>query len=373
MPTTVNETETKYDVPAGAAMPRLDNLPRVADTRGPEEELLAADQRLRGDGLRRCGRSARLQRALSDQLGDPSRPPRLTARSSAGEVVLGYLREQAAALKALDPMVRRDQPDSVHQMRVATRRLRCTLRSFSAVISRSGTERLDAELRWLGGVLGEARDAEVLAQHLRGGLQGLPVEQRIGPVQARIQGHFAGIAADARAAVLEALDSERYLSLLDELDRVLADPPLDPEASLAAGDVLPEQVRRSYRRARRGMRRAWREPDGQARDVALHEARKAVKRARYAGEAVAPVFGKQARRFTKQMKKIHSVLGDHQDAVIARRVERELGIGAHLAGENAFSYGLLHERDTDDARRLQVAARRLWKRASRRRYRRWMP
>jgi len=59
-------------------------------------------------------------------------------------------------------------------------------------------------------------------------------------------------------------------------------------------------------------------------------------------EPLRPVAGKQASRFAKQMKKVQSVLGDHQDAVIARQVERELGIGAHLAGENAFSYGLLY-------------------------------
>jgi len=64
------------------------------------------------------------------------------------------------------------------------------------------------------------------------------------------------------------------------------------------------------------------------------------------------------------MKKVQSVLGDHQDAVIARQVERELGISAHLAGENAFSYGLLYGRDVCDGQRLQARARRTWKRAS---------
>ena len=85
-----------------------------------------------------------------------------------------------------------------------------------------------------------------------------------------------------------------------------------------------------------------------------------------------PAIGKQARRFTNQMKKIQSVLGDHQDAVIARQVARELGISAHLAGENAFSYGLLYGRDVCDGQRLQAQARRVWRRASRPRYRRWM-
>ena len=53
------------------------------------------------------------------------------------------------------------------------------------------------------------------------------------------------------------------------------------------------------------------------------------------------------------MKKIQSVLGDHQDAVVARGVDRELGIGAHLAGENAFTFGLLYEREDQRAARLR--------------------
>jgi hypothetical protein len=87
---------------------------------------------------------------------------------------------------------------------------------------------------------------------------------------------------------------------------------------------------------------------------------------------MAPAIGKKASRFAKQMKQVQSVLGDLQDTVIARQVERELGIGAHLAGENAFSYGLLYGRDTCDAARLQDQGWETWKRASRTRYRRWM-
>ena len=70
--------------------------------------------------------------------------------------------------------------------------------------------------------------------------------------------------------------------------------------------------------------------------------------------------------------RVQSVLGDYQDSVIARQVERELGMSAHLAGENAFSYGLLYERDACDAGRLQAQARQAWKEARRGRYRRWL-
>jgi CHAD domain-containing protein len=341
-------------------------------TGGDRKLLKAADRLLRRGGLRRAGRSAKLERALDGQLPGPARPAPLTPSSPAGQVVLAYLQTYADRLKSLDPMVRRDEPDAVHQMRVATRRLRSTLRSFGQIIGRDRTQRLATELKWLGTVLGEARDAEVLAGHLLAGLHQTPAELVFGPVQARVQGHFASKHAGARTAVLEALESHRYFSLLDELDKLIAEPPFTPKATRPAADVLPAAARRPYRQVRRRMRRARRAPAGQPADEALHQARKAAKRARYAGEAMAPGIGTKASRFAKQMKKVQSVLGDHQDAVIARQAERELGISAHLAGENAFSYGLLHGRDACDAARLQAQGWQTWQRASRPRYRRWM-
>ena len=120
------------------------------------------------------------------------------------------------------------------------------------------------------------------------------------------------------------------------------------------------------------MRRARHTRPGEAREVALHQARKSARRARYAAEAATPVTGQQAARFARQMKRVQSVLGDHQDAVLARQAARDLGISAHLAGENAFSYGLLHEREAHRGQRLQARARHVWRRAARPRYRRWM-
>src|SRR5580693_8716867 len=179
----------------------------------------------------------------------------MTPASPAGQVVLAYLRKQAAALDSLAPGVRRDEPDAVHQMRVATRRLRSTLRTFRRVIGPAG--HLDEELRWLGSVLGEARDAEVLGQHLETVLATVPAEQVIGPVQARIKIHFAPVAAQARQAVLEALDSERFGSLRDEVGQLIAGPPR-PRAGRPAGDVLPREVRRAYRATARRIDRARR-------------------------------------------------------------------------------------------------------------------
>jgi CHAD domain-containing protein len=347
-------------------------------TGGGPRLLKAADAQLRRDGLVPSARSAKLERAL----GWPRRPdhggrrppasgrggPHQAGPASAGDVVLAYLRQHAARLGAQDPLVRADEPDSVHQMRVTTRRLRSTLQTFGEVIPRSGTREILGELKWLGGVLGEARDAEVLASRLAENVRTIPAELVLGPVQARVQGHFAPVKAAALANVLAALDSARYFALRDALDELLADPPLSAEAARPAGRVLPGAARRTYRRTRRRMRQAGHTPPGRPRELAYHEARKAAKRARYAGEAVSPVLGRGARRFTRQMKKIQSVLGDHQDAVVARGVDRELGIGAYLAGENAFSYGLLYEQEDQRATRLRAEALRTWKQASRPRF-----
>jgi CHAD domain-containing protein len=331
----------------------------------------AIETRARSNAHRAGGLTPGSRPDQQSQLTVPGWPP-LRRSSSAAEVVLAYLRDQAETLRSLEPSVRRDEPDAVHQMRVATRRLRGSFRSFGPVIPRSGTERLAGELKWLGGLLGPARDGEVLPAHLLASLRPIPVEVLIGPVQARVQGQLAPRRTAAHAELIEALDSRRYRRLNADLERLVLEPPLGPQAAAPATAVLPAAVRRAYRQAKRRMRRARHEPAGERRDAALHQARKSARRARYAAEAATPAVGKRASRFARQMKNVQSVLGDHQDAVIARQAARDLGIGAHLAGENAFTYGLLYESEFNRAGRLQTRAGRVWKRASRSRYRDWM-
>jgi CHAD domain-containing protein len=351
-------------------------------TGGRPRLLRAAAERLRRSGLRPAGRSAKLERALAADAppsvasaspgGRHDGAARADGRPQAGDVVSAYVRDQAGRLKALDAAVRRDEPDGVHQMRVTTRRLRAALQAFPMVLPESATTGLRDELRWLGRVLGEARDAEVLERHFEAALAELPVELVIGPAKARVTMHFAPEQAATRKAVLKALDSRRYFRLLDELDRLVEDPPQTPAATAAADEILPQAVARAYRRTKRRMNRARQAPAGAVRDTALHEARKAAKRARYAADAAEPAVGKKARRFAKRMKAVQSVLGDHQDAVTARAVAREIGMQAHLAGENAFSFGLLNERAHRQAVECQRQARSVWKRAARRKTRRWL-
>src|ERR1700722_19718970 len=135
----------------------------------------------------------------------PGRAPqrrRFTRHSSAGEVVLASLDTQAAQLSVLDLAVRRDKPDSVHQMRITVRRLRSALQSFTAILPEPDTRQLRAELKWLGGVLGVDRDVEVLDGHLRTSLAAVPTELVLGPAQARVSVYFAPQEAQTREAML---------------------------------------------------------------------------------------------------------------------------------------------------------------------------
>ena len=168
------------------------------------ELLEAVDARLRAAGARPAATATKLERALGDRLraaagqrairagavagqGSP-----LTPRSPAGEVVLAYVRQQVLAITRYDPLVRRDEPDAVHQMRVATRRARSVLQAFGEIVERERTRPLCDELKWLAAVLGQARDAEVLLARFTGELAAIPAELVAGPVGTRIAGHFTG-------------------------------------------------------------------------------------------------------------------------------------------------------------------------------------
>jgi len=276
----------------------------------------------------------------------------LTTHSSAAEVVLCYLREQAAAIARYDPLVRRDEPDAVHQLRVATRRARSALQAFGSIIDREDTRPLCAELKWLAVELGHARDSEVMLERVRASLAGIPSALVAGPVEARIDAHFTAELAQAGKAALAALEGQRYRRLRDDLAGLLARPPLTPLAERRAGKVLAKPVRRAGRRLLRALAGADEAGD---RDAALHEARKAAKRARYAAEAAVPALGSAASRQATAAKDLQQVLGDHHDSVVARAVLLDLAAEAREAGEDTFAYGLMYQRQADEAASLERA------------------
>ena len=217
----------------------------------------------------------------------------LTPRSPAGEVVLAYVREQVAAISRYDPLIRGDAPDAVHQMRVATRRARSALQAFGTIVEREATRPLCEELKWLAATLGQARDTEVLLTRLTAELAAVPSALVVGPVAARVDDYFTDELARAGGIALGALDGQRYTHLRENLNALLADPPLTPRARCQAGETLAKPVRRAERRLQRALAAV---PAAEDQDAAIHEARKAAKRARYAAEVAVPALGGKASR-----------------------------------------------------------------------------
>lgn len=303
------------------------------------------ERRLLKAGVRRSDARSTLARLLGERLPAAASPRKVRRGSAVGDVVLAYLQEQRDAIVRLDPAVRQDARDAVHQMRVATRRMRSALQAYGKIVDRSATRELTDELKWLAGELGESRDLEVLHARFTDAVDQLPDEMVVGPVQAHLTRFFAGRESDARTALIAALDSDRYLALLAAVDRLLAEPPLTKLARGKARRELPTVVGRAHRRVDCHVRAAE-QLSGDERDVELHEGRKAAKRLRYAAEAAAPVLGGPGRKLVKQTKEVQELLGAHQDAVVARPVLREIGIQAHLDGENGFTYGVLYGQET---------------------------
>lgn len=325
-----------------------------------DAELLDLVQKaLKRQGATPSKSSSKVSRVLGDRV--PSRSARKPGRkSSAGSVVVAYLAEQASLLRAHDVGVRTGAEDSVHQMRVAARRLRSALSAFRHVLDRDATKPLADELKWLSGELSPARDAEVLEALLRRQVAAQPALLVMGPVQAALTAHFAREAATGRERALAALDSSRYVDLLRALDKLVTSPSFTDNAGRPARKKLKRAVKRSAKKLRHAYEESVRASAGPLRDAALHEVRKKAKQARYAGEAVEPVFGKKVKSWTKNVKKVQSVLGDHHDSVVARELLRELGVREHLSGANAFTYGLLYGHNSAEGARHEGELAAAW-------------
>jgi CHAD domain-containing protein len=262
---------------------------------------------------------------------------------------MDYIAAQAERLTTEETRVRNDAPDSIHQMRIATRRLRSALTAYRPVLDRERTDPVAEQLRDLGRHLAPARDAEVLRERIDADFAALPPELLLGSVRAQATRHFARAEAEAKAAALAALDGPEHLALLTALHDLLEQPPLNDSADRKASKGL--STRRTAKRLRRAMRAALDdEGDLEHRDTTLHTARKAAKRLRYATE----VTGDRP----KGLKALQKALGHHQDAVVARPVLRELG----AAAKNGFSFGVLHGLDDSRAAAIEADLPQLWRR-----------
>ena len=380
----------------------------------PEALLGAVVEHLRDAGAVEADGPPKLARALGARAIEPPdvQPVVIRAASTMGDAVRAAIAHGYLRLVAHDLGVRlADDPEDVHQARVATRRLRSDLRTFRAFLPEGWDLETRGELGWVAEALGRARDADVLLERLRGHVQALE------PDDARAAGvlvtRLVNERDQAHEALLAVMDSDRYGLLLDrlvdaarelppmkteaeeaapevapldgaEVDPSLDDittnghpvpdtvapataaPPVVPDREAPARRLAPAVVTGPWRHLNRAVEALGPEPS----DDALHEVRIRAKRLRYACEAVAAVVGQPAAKMARAAADLQGVLGDFHDAIVAESWLRSAS--ARLAVPEAMAAGQLIAHERHDAARCRSEWRASWKRLDRKKLRAWL-
>ena len=333
---------------------------------GDEPLLARLCDRLLAAGARPGAAPSKVGRALASRLdgGTEPAPDRTGKRrkrrgaTPAERVVLAAIEARLGDLRDADLLVRTGQPDGVHDVRVACRRLRSILAAFRTVLDRTATDPLRGELQWVGEQLSEVRDREVALASLRELVAGQPPQLVPGPVAARLQQSALQEEAEGAARARATLQDPRYLRLLDALHGLLAAPPRAERAGDPAEEVLRDALRRSARRLLVRMADADRAA-GEAEAAALHEVRKAAKRVRYTGEVALGTLGRRTRTLVDHAERVQDLLGEHRDTELTRERCVQLGRAAFAAGENPWAFGRLHALEEARGERAREAFRAL--------------
>jgi CHAD domain-containing protein len=325
---------------ADVTIPRWREVEAELGPAGTTDDLKRASEMLIERGAFSSAASSKLARALYGL------PAATTDADTAGAVITDYLRVQcdaltaghfAISLKPFEPDAALEPHEAVHQTRVATRRLRAMLRTFGPLFEPERATQLEAELRWFAAELGEVRDREVLRARLARAVDDLPAYLVVGPVAQRIDEVLLGELRQHADALLNTMRDVRYQILLADLADWREQPPLLPAADRPAR-TLGEYVAAAEHKLAKRMKRA---SSKRALDEDLHSARKAGKRTRYAAEAAAPALGKHANILAKAAQNLQTLLGEHQDSIVATELLRRIADQIADEGENAFTYGIL--------------------------------
>jgi triphosphatase len=288
---------------------------------------------------------------------------------TAGEFAFRILRKQFGIFLAHEPGTRiGEDPEELHDMRVATRRMRAAMKIFEGALP-ARTRAFRDSLKWVAGALGEVRDIDVQIGHLEDWVSDATPENRE-PLMA-LRTVLEGQRAKARKTMLRVLDSRRYARLIASFTGFLQKGP----SRRAAGarqpimEAAPGLVRKPYRKVRKLGDPLTVESSGEE----FHELRKKGKRLRYALEFLSGIYGEPLKEFVGPLKDLQDVLGDHQDAEVATSHLRELSVargrGRRLPPETIFVMGGISHHYEIRARELSTrfpaayrkAVRKKWK------------
>ncbi|SMH35181.1 CHAD domain-containing protein [Rathayibacter oskolensis] len=321
----------------------------LVDAHGDEGEAVldAIEERLLAAGARPAESASKLARATGGPIDDS-----VPAPTDGGEAALAAIRELLRDLRAIDPRVRLQADDALHRMRVLTRRLRTVLAGSRSVLDRAVTDPIRDELRWLAGVLGSARDEEVLAERLHAAFasagEGVPRGLSVG---SRIFDEGEQRHAAALIRVDRALHGRRYLGLLSSLDALLADPPRTGGAESSAKKLVRRSLAKELARVEEA-----RGAESEDAVAARHEIRKAAKRLRYLVQAwssvVPDAVRPRHRALESAAKQVADALGEERDAIAMREVVLASAVAAAERGESAFVLGIVF---ADEGNRAQEA------------------
>ena len=288
-------------------------------------------------------------------------PRLLSDEPKIAELALVMLRGQVAAMLAAEPVARLgDDMEGVHRMRVAVRRIRAAVAIFAEALPPEFAAR-DDDFAWIGDVLGVVRDLDVQIDDFD-----LRTEAELGPLRDLLFEHRAA----ARTAMIGALDSRRYETLVRHATRLLRT--RRGSRSPPATAALPALMRRAVRRVRKAGTRAT---AAEATPEDLHVLRKRCRRLRYALEFVAPLYPGATDGLVKRLVRLQDLLGGHQDAVVAIGRLHDLAVTSdNLPRETVFAMGRLAERrrerlgDITERVRpaLEAATGKRWKRLRKR-------
>lgn len=256
-----------------------------------------------------------------------------------------------------------EDPEALHQARVATRRLRSDLRTFSPLLDENWVASLREELRWMGGALGTVRDVDVLSLRLEATSRKLP-PGNLYPMRV-MKTMLKAERKERRAALREAVDQDRYLELLDLVVDAANHPRLLPSAQRASREALLELVRAPFD----WLMQTTLELPAEPADPDLHRIRIRAKRVRYAAEAVAPVIGRKAVRFAAAAAALQDTLGELQDAAVAHAWLSQL---AQLHPAVAFTAGQLAGFELIRAESARAGWRTAWRKLKHPKLRSWM-